>query len=785
MSYVINRYNGEELVVLTDGTLDTTTSLGLVGRNYVGYGTQQNENFLYLLENFANDAPPARPISGQTWFNTSNNSLNVYDGVKWHPVSTEVSDTDPPNPTAGSIWLKTPVNQLYLYDGASWTFIGPEAVEGFGITRPRATSLIDSTQRERPVILLTINGTVVAIASEVAFTIDPSNGIAGFSNLVAGITLSTSMLIKGDLTGLASRATQLEYARTINGVQFNGTQDITITASTTGRLIKGNYLVGTNFNGSTDLTWAVDATPNAVIGKVVARNSAGGFAATSITSDLVGNVTGNVTGTTGTFSIVEASEFRGATLTGNAFSASRLQTARFINGVSFDGTENVTVPAAANTLTTTSLAANVTSSNLRQLGYLDSLSVQGAGGVGVGNGTTDALRISISGSTARIKGTSGFDLSLDDLSVPAGVASIKLLTADQALTAGGESVTTAMPELDLQWNLGIPSKRFNKLYSKDMYGDLKGNATTSTSSITATNLAGGGVGSVAYQTTSGTTSMLPAGTPGYTLATGGSGAPYWTPNFQSAYFGTTQVSFNRTSGALTLNDVSITGNAATVTNGVYTTGAYVNPSWISSLSWNKITDISLATVARTGSYTDLINKPISANAQLQNIVQTVIGTIDLYTTASAGSGYTAGYPSISGTVQSWSSFTSAPVGNTTRTGVSMWSGNNAGPTVTLTVDLAAFMGLTNNPTDLNWKGNYDFNVAPSLTRVTDLRNTYYSMGYGNWAVYSEPATTSTTSSLYGKYYITISVTDTHPYHGTNVQAGWLGIGSRGRNVYNP
>jgi len=34
--------------------------------------------------------------------------------------------------------------------------------------------------------------------------------------------------------------------------------------------------------------------------------------------------------------------------------------------------------------------------------------------------------------------------------------------------------------------------------------------------------------------------------------------------------------------------ISITGNAGTVTNGVYTTGSYANPSWITSLAWSKI-----------------------------------------------------------------------------------------------------------------------------------------------------------------------------------------------------
>ena len=51
MPYIINNYNGSELVVLQDGTLDTSTSIGLLGRNYVGYGEVQNENFLFLLEN--------------------------------------------------------------------------------------------------------------------------------------------------------------------------------------------------------------------------------------------------------------------------------------------------------------------------------------------------------------------------------------------------------------------------------------------------------------------------------------------------------------------------------------------------------------------------------------------------------------------------------------------------------------------------------------------------------------------------------------------------------------
>ena len=41
-----------------DGTIDQTTSLRFVGKNYAGYGEIQNENFLHLLESFASSNSP-------------------------------------------------------------------------------------------------------------------------------------------------------------------------------------------------------------------------------------------------------------------------------------------------------------------------------------------------------------------------------------------------------------------------------------------------------------------------------------------------------------------------------------------------------------------------------------------------------------------------------------------------------------------------------------------------------------------------------------------------------
>ena len=64
-------------------------------------------------------------------------------------------------------------------------------------------------------------------------------------------------------------------------------------------------------------------------------------------------------------------------IAGNAATATKLQTARLINGVSFDGTANITVTANASTLTGTSLNSTVTSSSLTTVGNLTTLHVDG------------------------------------------------------------------------------------------------------------------------------------------------------------------------------------------------------------------------------------------------------------------------------------------------------------------------------------------------------------------------------------------------------------------------
>ena len=508
MAYIVNKFSGVQLIVLEDGTIDTSTSLGLVGRNYVGYGETQNENFVFLLENFANQSPPSRPLQGQIWFNTTTNLTYAYDGVNWNPIGAAVlSTTAPTDANAGALWLDTTANQLKIYTGSAWTFIGPEAVAGFGVTRARATSLDDSVGNPRPVIILETNGTALAICTTQAFTVNPSNAVAGFeNNLIAGINLSATAKVKGDITGNAGSADRLSTARTINGTPFDGQQNVTIKSSTTNKLVRGTYIFGSDFDGGSEVTWSVDATSSNVIGKLVARNSEGGFSAGTISADLVGNVTGNVTAGSGisTFNVVQANTFVGATLTGNANSATQLATPRQINGVNFNGTSNITVSAAAGTLTGDTLNSTVTQSSLQQLGTLISLDVSNSG---VYIGSAGQLRMFVDSGRPTVRSSTG-TLNFDMGSSGPDVSFVDSATA---LSLGGANAPAILG--DNTTNLGITGYKFNNVYANNFLG----NADTATLATTATNIAGGGAGAIPFQTAAGTTSMLGLGTAGYVL----------------------------------------------------------------------------------------------------------------------------------------------------------------------------------------------------------------------------------------------------------------------------
>jgi hypothetical protein len=78
MAYTIIKSDGTVLTTIPNGQINTTsTSLGLPGRNYPGWGQPYVTNFTHLTENFASPNPPPNPIRGQLWYNTNNQTMNI------------------------------------------------------------------------------------------------------------------------------------------------------------------------------------------------------------------------------------------------------------------------------------------------------------------------------------------------------------------------------------------------------------------------------------------------------------------------------------------------------------------------------------------------------------------------------------------------------------------------------------------------------------------------------------------------------------------------------------
>ena len=126
MAYIVTKTNGQILATIKDGTVDTNTSLKLVGKNYIGYGELMAENLLHLLENFAAGDAPTTPILGQVWFNSTTKQLNVYSGSDFVPLlKTTIAGVQPTSSANGDAWWNTNTKKFSIYDGAAWQEIGP------------------------------------------------------------------------------------------------------------------------------------------------------------------------------------------------------------------------------------------------------------------------------------------------------------------------------------------------------------------------------------------------------------------------------------------------------------------------------------------------------------------------------------------------------------------------------------------------------------------------------------------------------------------------------------
>ncbi len=201
-------------ITVEDNTINTETSLGFPGLNSKSYGETVLENFLHLLENFANNDSPTNPVEGQLWYDTTTGveQLKIYDGTNWisaSGVKKSVAVPDSNTSNQGDLWVNTGTQQVFIYTGAEWLLVGPEYSEG-QTSGSKFTNIISSDNQEIPVIVNYLSSIPVMIVSATEFI--PKSSIQGFTKIYVGVNISNNIGgYAAKYRGVAEKAESLVY----------------------------------------------------------------------------------------------------------------------------------------------------------------------------------------------------------------------------------------------------------------------------------------------------------------------------------------------------------------------------------------------------------------------------------------------------------------------------------------------------------------------------------------------------------------------------------------------
>ena len=262
MTYTVKRTNGLNPIVIADNTIDNSTSITLVGRNWSNYGSLLDQNFLQMLENFANTTPPANPIAGQLYYDTSLRKLQVFDSVinNFKSIVSVFSSSNAPinTPLEGDLWLDTaitanPVLKCYT-NSQGWVVIGPPA----GAAQLTSEFLSDAAGNQIPVLSMFISTKRYAILApnvnqSWAYPFRPVEGtpphqkpVAGFHTVYPGFNICSQDDVSNNR--FVGQATDSVLLGGLNSTQFMRTDVDTQTTGTV-NIINANGLVqGTSDN---------------------------------------------------------------------------------------------------------------------------------------------------------------------------------------------------------------------------------------------------------------------------------------------------------------------------------------------------------------------------------------------------------------------------------------------------------------------------------------------------------------------------------------------------------
>jgi hypothetical protein len=461
MAYTINLTDGTVFATIADGTINTSSAMILVGKNYAGYGEFLDENFIHLLENGSNTTAPASPLTGQLWWDKTNNLLKVYNGSIFKTISAATaSASQPASNVTGDLWYDITNQQLKVYTGSSFLVVGPGYSQAQGTSGAIPETILNNVGATRYITSLYVNNVRVAIVYDGASFTPEAALVTAFPTIFPGVTLSASVsgaVFAGSATNsqLLDSLDSSQFMRTDTNTSTTGIMRVqnntglfvgvanvfNVNTTTTDANIKsnisgGNLIIqanvsGTTFNVATALgasgTFAIANAATVGTTLTVTGNSAGGNLTTGGQVSAIGNITGG--------NVITAALIQGATLSATAnVQAGNLRTAGQVSA-----TGNIT--SAAN------IAGNYLLGNGSQLTGLS----LGVSVTKFENGTTE-------GNVGVPNGNIAFTVG--------GTGNVLVLTSGTAFFSGNVStIGIEKTGTNAIGNIGSSSNYFNRVFA--------------------------------------------------------------------------------------------------------------------------------------------------------------------------------------------------------------------------------------------------------------------------------------------------------------------------------
>lgn len=279
MAYTINLTDGAVFAVIPDGTVNTSSSMVLVGKNYAGYGEFLDENFIHLLENSSNTTAPSSPLTGQLWWDKTNNVMQVWNGSSWRTVSAAAAAASAPTGNAtGDLWFDTTNKQLNVWTGTAWLVVGPAYTSTQGLSGAIALTINDVGFNPHTVTGIYAANTLVSIVSPDSSFVPVAPYSTAFPTIFRGTTVYNTGATGGNIVN----------AGNVN-VTAGGTTTLVVTS--TGANVTGYNTVSGNITGG-NISTAGNVAASYYLGN---GSQLSGVVATSVGVLASLSVTGNTT----------------------------------------------------------------------------------------------------------------------------------------------------------------------------------------------------------------------------------------------------------------------------------------------------------------------------------------------------------------------------------------------------------------------------------------------------------------------------------------------------------